>query len=164
MKVHAKAKYIRISPRKTRLVVDLIRGLSIEEARGQLKFSLKAAARPVLKTLNSAIANAEHNEKAKLADLVIAEAYVDEGPTFHRYTPRAHGRATKVRKRMSHITIVVSDGKEAAPKKEEQKEEKKVEKKPAAKKAPAKKAPAKKPAAKKKAPAKKTTKKQEANA
>jgi large subunit ribosomal protein L22 len=110
MKVHAKAKYIRISPRKTRLVVDLIRGLSIEEARGQLKFSLKAAAKPILKTLNSAIANAEHNNKVKLADLSIAEAYVDEGPTFHRFKPRAQGRATKIRKRMSHITIVLTDG------------------------------------------------------
>ena len=163
MKVHAKAKFIRISPRKTRLVVDLIRGLSVKEARGQLKFSLKAAARPVLKTLNSAVANAEHNEKAQSADLVVAEAYVDEGPTYHRYTPRAHGRATKVRKRMSHITIVVSNGKEETPKKDEKKEEKKAVTKPAEKPVEKKKAPAKKPTGKKKASTKQATKKQEAN-
>lgn len=158
MKVQAKAKFIRIAPRKTRLVVDLIRGLSVAEARGQLKFSLKGASRPVLKTLNSAVANAEHNEKAKVADLVVSEAFVDEGPTYHRYTPRAHGRATKVRKRMSHITIVVSDGKADAPKKEAKPAAKKEEAKASEKKTAAKKQAAKKPAAKK------TAKKSEANA
>ena len=142
MKVKARAKFIRMAPRKTRLLVALIRGLSVEEARGQLKFSLKDAAIPVLKTLNSAVANAQHNAKAKVEDLVVSEAFVDEGPTIHRFTPRAQGRATKIRKRMSHITIVVSDRKtEGAPEKTD----------------------AKKPVVKK-APAKKATKKQEANA
>ncbi len=147
MKVKARAKFIRIAPRKTRLVVALIRGMSVENARAQLKYSLKGAATPVLKVLNSAVANAVHNAHATATDLVVSEAFVDEGPTIHRFTPRAQGRATKIRKRMSHITIVVSDGKpeEATPTVAAKKVVKKAPvKKPVAKKAPAKKAPAKK--------------------
>ena len=121
MKVRAKAKYILMSPRKTRLVVNLVRGLSIEEARRQLLFSKKAAAKPVLKVLESAIANAQNNFDQDTSEYRVVEAYVDEGPTFHRFTPKAHGRANPVRYRMSHIVITVGDGsdekieKKAAP-------------------------------------------------
>ncbi|RMD51782.1 50S ribosomal protein L22 [Candidatus Parcubacteria bacterium] len=107
MKVKATAKYIRMSPRKVRLVVDLVRGLPIEDAKKQLMFSRKAAAKPVLKVLNSAVANAENNFSLNTEDYIVAEAYVDQGPTIKRYRPRAHGRAALIRKRMSHITIVV---------------------------------------------------------
>ncbi len=105
-----------MSPRKVRLVVDLIRGMGIKEARQQLTFSRKAAAGPVLKVLNSAIANAEHNLKADTADFKVMEAFVNDGPTMKRFQPRAHGRATPLRKRMSHITITVGNGKEDAVK------------------------------------------------
>lgn len=111
MNVQATAKFIRMAPRKTRLVVALIRGMSVRDARAQLKYSLKDAAAPVLKTLDSAVANAAHNAHMDTANLVVSAAYVNEGPTIHRYTPRAQGRATKIRKRMSHITIVVTDNK-----------------------------------------------------
>lgn len=159
MKVHATAKYIRISPRKTRLVVDLVRGMAIEEARAQLKFSAKNAAKPVLKVLNSAIANAENNLGLDVSNFRVVEAYVNEGPTIHRFMPRAQGRATALRKRMSHITIAVGDEAEVVEKPEAVEVEKKVEeKKPAAKKVvkkkpAAKKAPAK-PKAKKESPKK----------
>lgn len=136
MQVQAKAKYIHMSPRKTRLVVDLVRGLPIEEARRQLLFSKKAAAKPVLKALNSAIANAENNFNQDTSKFKVVEAYVDEGPTFHRFRPRAHGRATPIRHRMSHIVIAVGDG-QAEKQSVERKEVKpKVKKtvKPAAKK------------------------------
>lgn len=161
MQVKAKAKYIRISPRKVRLVVDLVRGLPVKEAQHQLMFSKKRAARPVLKVLNSAIANAENNFGLNTKDFIVAEAFVDEGPTLKRYMPRAFGRASTLRKRSSHITILVgerteekaskkaketAEEKPAAAKKEEQAVEKKAAKKPAAKKA--------KPATKKKAESK----------
>ncbi len=107
MEVISKAKFIRIAPRKTRLVVGLIRGLSIEKARQQLMLSKKAAAKPVLKALNSAIANAEHNLHLDAASFIVSRAQVDEGPKIKRYTPRAQGRATPIRLRSSHITIGV---------------------------------------------------------
>jgi len=138
MKVHAKARFIRISPRKTRLVIDLIRGKSIDEARRELQFSRKAAAEPVLKVLNSAIANAENNFKLDTSNFRVIEAFVDEGPTIHRSIPRAQGRATPIRKRMSHITVAVGtkdDLKSSSKKVEKKVEEKKVEeKKPVVKK------------------------------
>jgi large subunit ribosomal protein L22 len=110
MKVQAKAKFIRISPRKTRLLVDLIRGMSIQEARAQLQVSRKLAATPVLKCLNSAVANAQNNFNQDVSNYKVVEAYVDEGPTISRFRQRAQGRAAAIRKRMSHITIAVGDG------------------------------------------------------
>jgi len=107
MNVKATAKFIRIAPRKTRLVVDLVRGLPVEQARRQLMFLQKVAAESVLKVLNSAIANAQNNFDLDISDFVVTEAFVDGGPTIKRYQPRAHGRAGLVRKKMSHITIVV---------------------------------------------------------
>ncbi len=108
MNVRATAKFIHMSPRKVRLVVDLVRGLPIVAAQRQLQFSAKAAAKPVLKVLNSAIANAQNNFNLDTTNFVVETAYVDEGPTMHRVMPRAQGRATPIRKRMSHITIEVA--------------------------------------------------------
>lgn len=147
MEARAEAKFVRMSPRKVRLVVDLIRGMGIQEARQQLQFSQKAAARPVLKVLNSAIANASHNLGADTTGFRVVETYVNDGPTIKRFMPRAHGRATPLRKRMSHITVVVGDGQVVeAPKAKETpapKTEEKVEKKAAPKKAAPKKEEAK---------------------
>lgn len=109
MKVKAHAKYIRQSPYKVRRVLDLVRGLPADEAATVLEFSDYRAAHPVLKVLNSAVANAEHNHGFDRDDLFVAEAYADEGPTLKRWRPRARGRATRIRKRTSHITIIVSE-------------------------------------------------------
>ena len=109
MKVRAHTRYIRQSPYKVRRVLDLVRGLPVEEAEHVLRLADRAAAAPIAKTLKSAVANAEHNHALDAEDLVVAEAYADEGPTLKRYKPRARGRATRIRKRTSHITIVVSD-------------------------------------------------------
>lgn len=108
--VRAQARFVRSSPRKSRLVVDHIRGKQIDEARTTLTFMARHVAQDVLKVLNSAVANAEHNHDLDADDLTIAIAYVDEGPTIKRFRPRAKGRATPILKRTSHITIVVSDG------------------------------------------------------
>ncbi len=112
MKVKAQAKYIRQSPYKVRLVLDLVRGLPVTEAEDLLRLTSRGATEPVAKVLHSAVANAEHNFALDPDDLVIAEAFADEGPTLKRFRPRARGRATRIRKRTSHITIVVSDGSE----------------------------------------------------
>ncbi len=112
MKVRAHTRFIRQSPYKVRRVLDLVRGLPVEEAEHVLRLTNRAASEPIVKTLRSAIANAEHNFALDAEDLVVAEAYADEGPTLKRYKPRARGRATRIRKRTSHITIVVSDGNE----------------------------------------------------
>ncbi len=112
MKVRARTRYIRQSPYKVRRVLDLVRGLPVEEAEHVLRLTNRAASEPIAKTLRSAVANAEHNFALDADDLVVAEAYADEGPTLKRYKPRARGRATRIRKRTSHITIVVSDGNE----------------------------------------------------
>ena len=109
MRAHAKAKYIRQSPYKVRRVLDLVRGLPVEEARVVLEFTNRRAAEPISKVLESAVANAEHNLALDAEELFIEEAYADEGPTLKRYRPRARGRATRIRKRTSHITIVVGD-------------------------------------------------------
>jgi ribosomal protein L22 len=103
--VRAQAKYVRSSPRKARLVVDHIRGKSVEEARAILAHTPRAAAVPVLKVLESAIANAEHNHELLPDELRVHRVMVDEGPTIKRFRPRALGRATKILKRTSHITI-----------------------------------------------------------
>ena len=109
MEVIAKARFIRMSPRKVRLVVGLIRGLDVDKAEVQLNFSVKAAARPVLKLLRSAIANAEHNHKLKHDNLFVKVITVDGGPMLKRWRARAFGRAAPIRKRTSHISIVLSE-------------------------------------------------------
>ncbi|HEY7704005.1 MAG TPA: 50S ribosomal protein L22 [Acidimicrobiia bacterium] len=109
MRVQAKAKYIRETPNKVRRVLDLVRGMPVEEARSTLALTSRGAVEPVLKVLNSAVANAEHNHSLDADELVVAEAFADEGPTLRRFQPRARGRANRIRKRTSHITIVVAD-------------------------------------------------------
>ena len=113
MKVRAQAKHIRQTPYKVRRVLDLVRGLPVEEARHVLSFTDRRAADPVTKVLNSAVANAEHNFALDSDELIVAEAFADEGPTLKRWRPRARGRATRIRKRTSHITIVVTEESEA---------------------------------------------------
>ena len=103
--VRAQAKYVRSSPRKARLVINHIRGKSVDQARAILTHTPRAAAEPVLKVLESAVANAEHNHELLPEELRVFQAFVDEGPTIKRFRPRALGRATKIRKRTSHITI-----------------------------------------------------------
>lgn len=109
MKVKAHTRFIRQSPYKVRRVLDLVRGLPVEEAEHVLRLTNRAAAHPIAKTLKSAVANAEHNHALDADELFVAEAYADEGPTLRRFKPRARGRATRIDKRTSHITIVVSD-------------------------------------------------------
>ncbi|HYP22239.1 MAG TPA: 50S ribosomal protein L22 [Actinomycetota bacterium] len=103
----ATARYIRISPTKARQVVDLIRNRHVDDARRVLRFNERAASTTVAKVLDSAIANAEHNRGLPADELVVARAWVDEGPTLRRFRPRAMGRATRVRKRTCHISVVV---------------------------------------------------------
>ena len=110
----ATARHVRMAPMKTRRVVDLIRGLPASEALTVLRFTPQAASEPVYKVLASAIANAEHNDGLKVDNLWVATAYVDEGPTMKRFRPRAQGRAFRIRKRTSHITIVVESRQVAA--------------------------------------------------
>lgn len=109
MEVKATAKFIRISPRKVRPVVDLIRGKKIQEALAILRYTPKKAAALVSKVVRSATANAEHNQEADREDLFVTAVYVDQGPTLKRFKPRAMGRADLIRKRTSHITVVVGD-------------------------------------------------------
>jgi large subunit ribosomal protein L22 len=152
----ASARYVRVTPLKARRVVDLVRGLPVDQALATLEFAPQAAAETVHKVLRSAVANAETTEGLDTHDLVVSVAQVDEGPTMKRWRPRAQGRATRINKRTSHITLAVEPASALAP--------------PAkpSKQGPAKKAPAKKTAAKKasepatKAPAKKTTTKKTA--
>ena len=113
MEVKATAKYLRISPRKARLVIDLIRGKSVREAEAILKFTPNKGAELAAKVLNSAIANAENNLALAKDDLVVTKAFVDEGPSLRRYKPRAQGRADRMVHRMSHITIAVGTREEA---------------------------------------------------
>jgi len=107
MEAKAVARYVRVSPRKARLLVDLIRGKSIADAQAILKFSPRAAAEVVEKVLNSAVANAEKNLHIKADGLFVGSTFVDEGPTLKRIQPRAMGRAFRINKRTSHITVVV---------------------------------------------------------
>ena len=107
MEARAVAKYIRISPRKARLVVDLIRGKSVDEAEAVLRFTPNRAAEAAIKVLKSAAANAENNLHLNRDELKVMAAYVDEGPSLKRYKPRAQGRADRMLHRMSHITVVV---------------------------------------------------------
>jgi ribosomal protein L22 len=103
--VRARARYVRSAPRKARLVMNHIRGKPVDQARAILGHTPRAASTDILKLLNSAIANAENNHELDPDDLRIAKAYVDEGPTIKRYRPRALGRATRINKRTSHMTI-----------------------------------------------------------
>jgi large subunit ribosomal protein L22 len=112
MQAKAVARTVRIAPRKARLVVDLIRGKQVGEAVAILNHTPKAASPIVEKLLKSAIANAEHNYEMDANNLVIAQVFVDEGPTMKRFRPRAQGRASAINKRTSHITIVLSEKKE----------------------------------------------------
>lgn len=112
MEARAISRYVRMSPRKVRLVVDLIRGKDVEESLQILHFLNRRARVPVEKTLRSAVANVfnmQEGSKLEPADLYIKDIHVDEGPTMKRFRPRAMGRATMVRKRMSHITVVVGE-------------------------------------------------------
>lgn len=112
MQAKAIARTVRIAPRKVRLVVDLIRGKQVGEAIAILRHTPKAASPVVEKVLNSAMANAEHNYEMDVNNLVVSQAFVDEGPTLKRFRPRAMGRASAINKRTSHITIVLSEKKE----------------------------------------------------
>jgi large subunit ribosomal protein L22 len=103
----AKASYVRVTPMKARRVIELIRDMSAQDALQMLKFAPQAASEPIAKVLASAIANAEHNFSLDPESLIISRAYVDEGPTMKRFRPRAQGRAYRIRKRTSHITIEV---------------------------------------------------------
>jgi large subunit ribosomal protein L22 len=109
MEVKAHAKYIRIAPRKVKLVIDLIRGKQVGEAISILRHTPKSASPIVEKLLNSAIANAENNHSLDVNTLVVAQVYANEGPTMKRFRPRAMGRASRINKRTSHITVVLSE-------------------------------------------------------
>jgi len=159
----AKARFVRVSPTKARRVIDLVRGKSVTEALHILRWSPQAASEPVAKVIASAAANAQNNEGLDPSTLVVATVYADEGPTAKRIRPRAQGRAFRIRKRTSHITVVV----ESRPSREDRAGQSagtararraQASKAAAAKKAPATKAAAEAPAKKapeKKAPAKK---------
>lgn len=107
--IAATAKYVHTSARKARLVADLIRGKSIADAQAILAYSTRAAAVPVRKVLQSAIANADHNHGLDVRELVVSRITVDEGPTIKRYRPRARGSASSIMKRTCHITIAVAE-------------------------------------------------------
>jgi len=114
----ASARFVRISPQKARRVVDMVRGLPVDDALSLLQFAPQAASETVYKVLESAVANAEGSEGLDRATLVVAKAMVDEGPTMKRWRARAQGRPSRINKRTSHITLVVqprpADGREAA--------------------------------------------------
>lgn len=116
MEIKAKAKHIKMSPRKVRLVVDVARGKEVQAALEQLKFVNKLAVKPIVKLINSAVANAKHNFEIEPDNLYVKEIKVDEGPTLRRWMPRAFGRATPLRKRTSHINLVLSEIKESGVK------------------------------------------------
>ena len=109
----AQARYVRVTPMKARRVIDLVRGMPADQALAVLRFAPQAASEPVYKVVASAVANARYaaerdSQRLDVEDLVVREAYVDEGPTLKRFRPRAQGRAYRVRKRTSHITVVVA--------------------------------------------------------
>jgi large subunit ribosomal protein L22 len=127
LEVRAEARFVHVSARKARLVVDHIRGRSVPEARTILAFTSRAVAADVEKVLRSAVANAEANHGLNGDDLYVSAAYVDEGPTLKRWRARARGRLARIKKRMCHITIKVAeipaDGVEAAPASKKEKSE-----------------------------------------
>jgi large subunit ribosomal protein L22 len=145
------ARYLRVTPRKMRLVADIVRGLNVNDAIGLLKFTPRAGARPILKAIQSAVANIVNRDDAREVNpdtLVIKTILVDEGPSFRRFMPRAMGRATPIRKRMSNVTVTVG-----APEPEEAEAEATAEEEAAAPAVKEKKKAAPKPTPKKKAPA-----------
>jgi large subunit ribosomal protein L22 len=109
METRAVAKYVRISPRKIRLVMNQVRGKQVGEALNMLSFTPKRGARILKKLVNSAVANAEQNTGVDVDSLYIMRVYADEGPTLKRWRPRAQGRATSIRKRTSHLTVVLNE-------------------------------------------------------
>ena len=115
MEVIAKARFIRMSPRKVRLVADLVRGKDVSAAIAQLKFLRKDAARPIWKCIDSAVANAGHNHKMDKSNLYNKAITVDGGPTLKRFRPRAHGTAASILKRTSHIVVTVAPREEVVP-------------------------------------------------
>lgn len=123
MAVSAKLRYLRIAPRKVRLVTDLIRKKPVEEAQTLLRFTLKRGVEPISKLLKSAIANAKNNFKLDEKNLYIAKVTVDEGPKYKRFMPRSRGRAFAIQKKTSHITLILEEipGKKAAKRKETKK-------------------------------------------
>jgi large subunit ribosomal protein L22 len=156
----AKARFVRVSPRKARRVIDLVRGRSVEDALDILRWAPQAASEPVAKVIASAAANAQNNNGLDPSTLVVATVYADEGPTAKRIRPRAQGRAFRIRRRTSHITVILesrpaSDERSAKSSRTRRAEGSKAAAKAPAKKAPAKKAPAKKAPVAKKAPANK---------
>jgi large subunit ribosomal protein L22 len=112
MEARAIAKHIRMSPSKMRQVADLIRGKNIEEAYAILRYTPKGSTLPITKVLKSAVANAVHNYEMDSDNLYVARIFIDQGPTLKRFKPRAQGRADRIRKRTSHITVVVSEREE----------------------------------------------------
>lgn len=111
MEARAQARYVRMSPRKVRAVVDLIRNKDLDEALSILRYTPRAASEPLNKLVKSAAANAEHNQEMNRGKLYIAQAYVDEGPTMKRVQPRARGRRNLIFKRSSHITVILKERK-----------------------------------------------------
>jgi large subunit ribosomal protein L22 len=109
MEVSAKTRYVRVSPRKARLVTELVKGKKVQEALNILAFTKKASAKTLTKLINSAVANAQQNNQMDVDTLMIKRISVDGGPTLKRYLPRAMGRATKISKRTSHITVVLDE-------------------------------------------------------
>lgn len=109
MEAKAVAKYVRIAPRKVRIVMDLIRGKNIGEAFAILKYTPKVGAEVIEKVLKSAVANAEHNNDMNVDNLYVSAAYVDQGPTLKRIHPRSRGQAFKILKRSSHVTVIVKE-------------------------------------------------------
>lgn len=109
MEARAIAKYVRISPRKVNIVLKLIRGKDVKEALAILKYTPKAASQVVAKVIKSAVANAENNHEMNPDNLYVAETYADQGPSLKRYQPHAQGRAFRILKRTSHITVVVKE-------------------------------------------------------
>jgi len=103
----ATARFVRMTPMKCRRVIDLVRGMPVDQALDVLRFDTHAASEPIYKVVASAVANAVNNKSLDQRELFIAQAYVDEGPTLKRFRPRAQGRAFRIRKRTSHITVVV---------------------------------------------------------
>jgi ribosomal protein L22 len=106
--VNARARYVRVAPRKARMVADQVRGLPIDDARALLRFSTRSAAQDIRKLIDSAAANAEANHDLVADDLLIKDIHVDDGPTLRRYRPRALGRATRINKRTSHIAVALT--------------------------------------------------------
>ena len=155
IQVRAQAKWVRMSARKARLVLDLLRGRSVPEARTILAFTPRAAAREIDRVLASAVANAESAHGLDGDELIVLEAYADEGPTLKRWRARARGRVNRIRKRTCHITIVVTESPKAGRPRPQKQAKPEAEKAPqpeatAAEEAPAEEKPKRRAPAKKK--------------